>query len=463
MVPARRVRIVGGGLAGSEAAWQLASRGVPVVLHEMRPVRENPIHRTGQLAELVCSNSFKSLELANAHGLLKAELRLAGSLVMACAEEARLPAGAALAVDRELFAARVTSTLERNPFVEIVREEVTAIPDDGPAIVAAGPLCSEALARAIAEFTGEANLAFYDAVSPVIEAESIDHGIAFRASRYGKGEGSDYLNCPMTRGEYDAFYDALLAATQADLHDFDRELLFEGCLPIEELALRGRDTLRFGPMKPVGLTDPRTGRRPWAVVQLRQDNRAASHWSMVGFQNRLSWGEQPRIFRMIPGLEQAEFVKLGMIHRNTFINAPRVLETTFQARARTGLFFAGQISGVEGYTESTASGLIAGLGALALLRGEEPPVFPAETALGSLQRYVAGADPAHYQPTNISFGLLPPFPEAPRAKRERKLALSERALSAISTYLSNRAPPGRSALAAPEGHEPAAAQPGGRG
>ena len=462
MVPADRVRIVGGGLAGSEAAWQLASRGVRVVLHEMRPARGNPIHRTGQLAELVCSNSFKSLELANAHGLLKAELRAAGSLVMACAEAARLPAGAALAVDRELFAGRVTRALEEHPLVEIVREEVTEIPGDGPAIVAAGPLCSEPLARAIAAFTGEASLAFYDAISPVIEGDSIDLGIAFRASRYGKGAGTDYLNCPMTREEYDAFYDALMEATAADLHEFDRELLFEGCLPIEELALRGRDTLRFGPMKPVGLTDPRTGRRPWAVVQLRQDNLAATHWSMVGFQNRIAWGEQPRVFRMIPGLAQAEFVKLGMIHRNTFINAPRVLLPTFQARARADLFFAGQISGVEGYTESTASGLVAGLGALALLRGEEPPVFPPETALGALQRYVAGADPAHYQPTNIAFGLLPPLPDPPRGKRERKAALSERALSVLSTYLSQRTPPGRRAPSTPAGHTPAEA-PGGRG
>jgi methylenetetrahydrofolate--tRNA-(uracil-5-)-methyltransferase len=462
MVPADRVRIVGGGLAGSEAAWQLASRGVRVVLHEMRPGRGNPIHRTGQLAELVCSNSFKSLELANAHGLLKAELRAAGSLVMACAEAARLPAGAALAVDRELFAGRVTRALEEHPLVEVVREEVTGIPGDGPAIVAAGPLCSEPLARAIAAFTGEASLAFYDAISPVIEGDSIDLGIAFRASRYGKGAGTDYLNCPMTREEYDAFYDALMEATAADLHEFDRELLFEGCLPIEELALRGRDTLRFGPMKPVGLTDPRTGRRPWAVVQLRQDNLAATHWSMVGFQNRIAWGEQPRVFRMIPGLARAEFVKLGMIHRNTFINAPRVLLPTFQARARADLFFAGQISGVEGYTESTASGLVAGLGALALLRGEEPPVFPPETALGGLQRYVAGADPAHYQPTNIAFGLLPPLPDPPRGKRERKAALSERALAVLSTYLSQRTPPGRRAASAPAGHAPAAA-PGGRG
>ncbi|MCU0225052.1 MAG: methylenetetrahydrofolate--tRNA-(uracil(54)-C(5))-methyltransferase (FADH(2)-oxidizing) TrmFO [Acidobacteria bacterium] len=462
MVPADRVRIVGGGLAGSEAAWQLASRGVRVVLHEMRPARGNPIHRTGQLAELVCSNSFKSLELANAHGLLKAELRAAGSLVMACAEAARLPAGAALAVDRELFAGRVTRALEEHPLVEVVREEVTEIPGDGPAIVAAGPLCSEPLARAIAAFTGEASLAFYDAISPVIEGDSIDLGIAFRASRYGKGTGTDYLNCPMTREEYDAFYDALMEATAADLHEFDRELLFEGCLPIEELALRGRDTLRFGPMKPVGLTDPRTGRRPWAVVQLRQDNLAATHWSMVGFQNRIAWGEQPRVFRMIPGLAQAEFVKLGMIHRNTFINAPRVLLPTFQARARADLFFAGQISGVEGYTESTASGLVAGLGALALLRGEEPPVFPPETALGALQRYVAGANPAHYQPTNIAFGLLPPLPDPPRGKRERKAALSERALSVLSTYLSQRTPPGRRAPSAPAGHAPAEA-PGGRG
>lgn len=462
VTPDRIVRIVGGGLAGSEAAWQLASRGVRVLLHEMRPIRTNPIHRTGQLAELVCSNSFKSEELGNAHGLLKAELRQVGSLVLACAQRVRLPAGAALAVDREAFAEGVTAALEAHPLIEVRREEVLSIPEEVPAIVAAGPLCSDALAGSIASFTGERNLAFFDAVSPVVEGESIDRTVAFRASRYGKGEGSDYLNCPMTREEYEAFCEALLAATPAEVHDFDRALLFEGCLPVEELARRGLDALRFGPMKPVGLLDPRTGRRPHAVVQLRQDNRAATHWSIVGFQNRVSWADQPRVLRMIPGLERAEFVKLGMIHRNTFINAPRVLRETFEAQARPGLFFAGQISGVEGYTESTASGLIAGLGALARLEGREPPVFPAETALGSLQRHVAGADPENYQPTNIAFGLLPPHPAPPRGRRERRRALAERALTALSAYLCREVVPGAEALAEPGKDLPAVPRPGGR-
>lgn len=430
------VTIIGGGLAGSEAAWQCARRGIRVRLHEMRPQRPTAVHRSGSLAELVCSNSFKSLDETNAHGLLKAEMLAAGSMVLRCAHENRLPAGAALAVDREGFAHSVTRRIESEPEIEIVREEVPRIPEEGPVIVAAGPLCSDELAADIQRFTGEDSLAFYDAISPIVDAESIDESIAFRASRYGKGEGSDYLNCPMSREEYDAFYDALISATQADMHDFDRKLLFEGCLPIEELALRGRDTLRFGPMKPVGLTDPRTGRRPWAVVQLRQDNLAATHWSMVGFQNRLKWGEQKEIFRMIPGLQGAEFVKLGMIHRNTYINAPRILRDTFQSRKRADLFFAGQISGVEGYTESTASGLIAGAGVAALLRGEDPVIFPRESALGSLQHYIANADPENYQPTNISFGLLPPIEPRIRNKRERKKAVAERAFASVRAYLS---------------------------
>lgn len=436
---ASRVTIVGGGLAGCEAAWQCASRGIAVRLHEMRPVRMNPIHRTGSLAELVCSNSFKSTDLHASHGLLKEEMRRAGSLIVECALAARLPAGAALAVDRDAFAAAVSQRIEAHPLIEVVRGEVTALPDQVPSIVAAGPLCSPALAEAIAAFSGTDNLAFYDAISPIIEADSIDWSIVFRASRYGKGEGSDYANCPMNRAEYEAFYEQLVAASKADLHDFDRNLLFEGCLPVEELALRGRDTLRFGPMKPVGLVDPRTGRRPWAVVQLRQDNFAGSHWSMVGFQNQLKWGEQQRIFRMIPGLSGAEFVKLGMIHRNTFINAPRTLTEGFEARSRRGLFFAGQISGVEGYTESSASGLLAGLGAVSRLRGTDPPVFPPETALGSLQRYIAGSDPGHYQPTNIAFGLMPPLAAPPRQKRDRKLALAERALAELGRYIRHSA------------------------
>lgn len=438
MATRNEVTIVGGGLAGCEAAWQCAEAGVPVLLREMRPLATNPIHKTGRLAELVCSNSFKSKELATAHGLLKAELRALGSLIVRSADAAAVPAGAALAVDREAFSAAVDEAIKGHPLIRIERGEVLELPDDDPAIVAAGPLCSPALAAAIAAFTGEGNLAFYDAISPIVENESIDWSVAFRASRYGKGEGSDYANCPMNRAEYDAFYDALLAATQADLHDFDRKLLFEGCLPIEELALRGRDTLRFGPMKPVGLRDPRTGHRPWAVVQLRQDNLAASHWSIVGFQNRIKWGEQERIFRMIPGLERASFVKLGMIHRNTYINAPRVLAETFQTRKRPGLFFAGQISGVEGYTESTASGLVAGLGAAALVAGGTPPLFPEETALGALQRYVARAEGETFQPTNIAFGLLPPLADPPRAKRERKRALSERALAALASFAAER-------------------------
>lgn len=430
-----RVVIVGGGLAGCEAAWQCAVRGAPVRLYEMRPDKPTPAHRTDRLAELVCSNSFKSESAASAHGLLKNELRAAGSLIMDCAEAARLPAGVALAVDRELFATEVTRRVDGHPLIEVVREEATAIPDRGPAILAPGPLCSDALARAIVEFTGHENLAFYDAISPVVEGESIDWDIAFRASRYNRGPGDDYANCPLNRAEYDAFYDELMGAARAEQHEFDRDLLFEGCLPLEEMALRGRDTPRFGPMKPVGLKDPRTGRRPWAVVQLRQDNLAATHWSMVGFQNRLQHAEQQRVFRMIPGLARAEFVKLGQMHRNTYVNAPRVLAPTFQTRARPELFFAGQISGVEGYTESTASGLIAGLGAAALAQGDAPPVFPPETALGTLQRYVSTSEPAGYQPANIAFGMLPPLADPPRDKQARKRMFAGRALSALETYI----------------------------
>jgi methylenetetrahydrofolate--tRNA-(uracil-5-)-methyltransferase len=432
-----RVRIVGGGLAGSEAAWQCARRGVPVTLFEMRPKRPTAAHRTDRLAELVCSNSFKSLELISAHGVLKAEMRELGSLVLEAALASRLPAGAALAVDREGFAERITRQIAEHPLIEVVREEVTAIPREGPTVVATGPLSSDALAADIAAFTGEDNLAFFDAISPIVEAESIDWEVAFRASRYGKGEGADYVNCPFDRERYEAFHAAVLAAERAPLHDFDRKLLFEGCLPIEELAERGLDTMRFGPLKPVGLTDPRTGRRPWAVVQLRQDDLAASHWNMVGFQNRLKWGEQKRVFRMIPGLENASFVKMGMIHRNTYINAPRALRETFQARQRDDLFFAGQLSGVEGYTESTLSGLLAGVGAVALLRGQDPPVLPPETAIGSLQRYVANAEAKTYQPTNIAFGLMPRLEPPIRSKRERKKALAERALAALRDYVSS--------------------------
>ncbi|HEY7817630.1 MAG TPA: methylenetetrahydrofolate--tRNA-(uracil(54)-C(5))-methyltransferase (FADH(2)-oxidizing) TrmFO, partial [Vicinamibacteria bacterium] len=363
------VVVVGAGLAGAEAAFQLSRRGIEVVLHEMRPARRTPVHRTDRFAELVCSNSLRSDSLQNAHGLLKEEMRRLGSLVLSCAHESRVPAGQALAVDREEFSRRVTEAVERAPGVEIVREELTQIPEEGVAILATGPLTSEKLSESIRSFTGSDYLYFYDAVSPVVEVESIDFEKAFRASRYDKG-GDDYLNCPLTREEYLRFHEALRSAATVDLNEIDNALYFEGCLPIEVMAARGVDTLRFGPMKPVGLVDPRTGREPHACVQLRQDNLAATLYNIVGFQNQLQWGEQKRILRLIPGLENAEFSRYGMIHRNTYINSPALLRPTFQTRARESLFFAGQISGVEGYTESAASGIIAGINAARLVRSQ---------------------------------------------------------------------------------------------
>jgi methylenetetrahydrofolate--tRNA-(uracil-5-)-methyltransferase len=425
-----RVRVVGGGLAGCEAAWQLARRGVEVDLHEMRPLRTTPVHQSGDLAELVCSNSLRGNALDQAAGLLKEEMRRMDSLILRVAEEVRVPAGSALAVDRGLFAQRITEAVESLPQVRLHREEVTRIPEDPVAIVATGPLTSDRLAAAVAAFVGHSHLFFFDAVSPVVEADSIDHGRVFRASRYGKG-GNDYLNCPMTEDEYRAFYEALVSAECTSGHDFEKGLFFEGCLPVEVIAGRGADTLRFGPMKPVGLTDPRTGRRPHAVVQLRQDDLAASHYSLVGFQTHLKWGEQKRVLRMIPGLEEAAFVRYGMIHRNTYVNAPLVLEPTFETRRRAGLFFAGQMSGVEGYVESAASGLLAGLGAAARVRGRAPVALPEETALGALGRYIAGSDPKSYQPTNIAFGLLPDLAHPIRDKKRRRLALAHRALDSL--------------------------------
>jgi methylenetetrahydrofolate--tRNA-(uracil-5-)-methyltransferase len=391
------VHIIGGGLAGSEAAWQAASRGVRVTLHEMRPVRPTAVHKTDGLAELVCSNSFRGDKLDNAVGLLKEEMRRLGSLVMRAADAHRVPAGAALAVDRERFSQAITEAIAGHPLIAVVREEVTRIPDNPsmfPLIVATGPLTSDSLSADIASLVGGDHLYFYDAISPIVLSETIDRTKVFRASRWGRsirgnvesgfsrisegpacgvddGEG-DYLNCPMTEAEYNRFYDAVVSAESATVHDFDKEKFFEGCLPIEVMAHRGRDTLRFGPMKPVGLVDPRTGRTPFAVVQLRQDNLAGDHFSLVGFQTQLKWGEQARVLAMIPGLEHAEFVRFGMVHRNTYINGPTVLRETWQTRARGDLFFAGQISGVEGYVESAASGLIAGRNAAALVLGEEP-------------------------------------------------------------------------------------------
>lgn len=442
------IHVLGGGLAGTEAAWQAASRGQRVVVHEMRPVRGTEVHRTDRLAELVCSNSLRSDKLDNAVGLLKEEMRRLGSLVMKVADAVRVPAGAALAVDRERFADEVTREVSSHPFVTVVREEVAEVPDPGrvggPVIVATGPLTSESLAGHIASLVGHTQLSFYDAVSPIVLAESIDRAKVFRASRWGRGQeacgadGGDYLNCPFTAREYEAFYQALVAAESATVHDFEREKFFEGCLPVEVMAHRGVDTLRFGPMKPVGLADPRTGRQAYAVVQLRQDNLAASHYSLVGFQTQLKWGEQARVFRMIPGLERAEFVRFGVVHRNTYINGPTVLAETWQVRARPGLFFAGQISGVEGYVESAASGLLAGINAAALAAGSPVSAPPRTTAIGALSYYASHADAAHYQPSNITFGIMTPLEAVDRRlRRDRKArneAISERALAALAAW-----------------------------
>lgn len=438
----RRIIIVGGGLAGSEAAWQAARRGARVDLFEMRPVRSTPVHRTPLLAELVCSNSLKSNLMDTASGLLKEEMRRLDSLVIAVADRVKVPAGGALAVDRDRFAAGITEALQDLPNVRIVREEVRAVPGDGPCILATGPLASDAIAASIASFTGARYLYFYDAISPIVEADTIDRSRVFSASRYGKG-GDDYLNCPLSAEGYDGFYRALLEASEAPTHEFEKGIqYFEGCLPIEEMARRGRETLLFGPMKPVGLVDPRTGRQPFAVVQLRQDTLAADFYSMVGFQNHLKFGEQVRIFRMIPGLERAEFPRLGQVHRNSYINAPAILLPTFQARRRRDLFFAGQISGVEGYLESAASGLLAGINAARLAEGQPPTIFPATTALGALSHYISASDPANYQPTNIAFGLLPPLDREIRDKRARKAALVKRALEDLESFMNREVPAG---------------------
>jgi methylenetetrahydrofolate--tRNA-(uracil-5-)-methyltransferase len=483
------IHIIGGGLAGSEAAWQAASRGVRVVLHEMRPVRPTAVHKTDGFAELVCSNSFRGDKLDNAVGLLKEEMRRLGSLIMRAADANRVPAGAALAVDRERFSQAVTGAIQSHPAIRITREEVTQIPREAsmfPLIVATGPLTSEALSADIAALVGGEHLYFYDAVRPIVLAESIDMSKVFRASRWGRslgprdsllraprsggqagfgeqdsdqgvgrglsapadasapacgvddGEG-DYLNCPMTRDEYERFYAALTSAESATVHDFEKETFFEGCLPIEVMAQRGLDTLRFGPMKPVGLIDPRTGRTPYAVVQLRQDNLAGDHFSLVGFQTQLKWGEQARVLKMIPGLEQAEFVRFGIVHRNTYVNGPTVLHDTWQTKARPDLFFAGQMSGVEGYVESAASGLLAGINAAALALGEPLRSAPRTTAIGALAYYVSHADPRHYQPTNITFGIMPAVDthrDGRKVKKgDRKLATSERALQDLEEWM----------------------------
>ena len=431
------VHIIGGGLAGSEAAWQAARAGGRVVLHEMRPCRSTPAHKTDRLAELVCSNSLKTEQEGSAPWLLKEELRRAGSLLLRLADAARVPGGHALTVDRDVFAEAATAAIAAEPNIELRREEATAIPD-GIAVIATGPLTSDALAAEIVRLTGSERLYFYDAISPIVEADSVDLSVAFRASRYGKSlDGTDdYLNCPFDREQYDRFVDALVAADTFEGHVPDDVPYFEACLPVEELARRGRETLRFGPMKPMGLTDPRTGRCPYAVVQLRQENLRAASYNLVGFQNHMRYTEQARVLRIIPGLGSAEFVRFGQVHRNTYINAPALLTATLQLKRDPRILFAGQISGVEGYVEAIATGLMAGRHAAALARGEEPRPFPFETALGSLCRYVSCADPRGYQPANITFDLLPPLDEEThrrlrRDKRARHAEVCRRALAAF--------------------------------
>ncbi len=431
------IHVVGGGLAGSEAAWQLAERGHDVVLHEMRPGQGTDAHKTDRLAELVCSNTFKSTETVNAHGLLKAEMRLLGCLILECADEARVPGGSALTVDRDVFSAAVHARVTSHPRIEVQRGEVTALPS--PGIVATGPLTSSALAETIRARLGIESLAFYDAIAPIVSHESIDHDVVFRASRYGKetmeGESDGaYLNCPMSREQYEAFLDALTTADKATAHEFDAVPYFEGCMPAEEMARRGRETLRFGPMKPVGLTDPRTGRDAHAMVQLRMEDRAGRMWNLVGFQTRLRYPEQQRVFRLIPGLENAEFLRFGSIHRNSYLNAPASLAPHLALRDDPRTLFAGQLTGVEGYTESTATGMLAGINLSRLLAGDEPVLPPTTTMLGALYRYLREADPKHFQPMNANFGLVDDLGARVRDKRAKKEQQAARALADMTAW-----------------------------
>ena len=438
------VTVIGGGLAGSEAAWQLAQRGVRVTLFEMRPVRMTPAHQSDRLAELVCSNSLGSDLPDRAPGVLKRELRRLGSLLMACADRAVVPAGGALAVDREIFAELVTERLANHPLITIVREEVTRIPE-GPCIIATGPLTAQPLAEELARLLGAEYLYFYDAVAPTVYADTINMEIAFRASRYGRGEddAGDYINCPLTREEYERFVQALLEAERIPLRDFEQEdpRFFEACLPVEQIAARGPQSLAFGPMRPVGLRDPRTGCRPYAVVQLRQDNLAGTLYSLVGFQTNLRWTEQRRVFRMIPGLENAEFARYGMMHRNTFINAPMHLKPTLQYWQREDLFFAGQITGVEGYVGNIGTGLLAGVNAAYLVQGKPLWELPATTMLGALCHYITHAPPQDFQPMKANFGIMPPLESPLRHKSDRKRAYAERAYHDLEAFLARMGDP----------------------
>jgi methylenetetrahydrofolate--tRNA-(uracil-5-)-methyltransferase len=428
----QRVTVIGAGLAGSEAAWQIAKQGVPVTLYEMRPVRKTPAHITDQFAELVCSNSLRANGLTNAVGVLKEEMRQMDSLILSCADEHAVPAGGALAVDRDGFSGAVTSRLRNHPLITVINEEMQTLPE-GITVIASGPLTSPDLSAVLQKLMGEEYLYFYDAAAPIVEKDSIDMSKVYLASRYDKGEAA-YLNCPMTEEEFNVFHDALIAAEVAPIKDFEKEIYFEGCMPIEVMASRGKQTVLFGPMKPVGLINPHTGKLPHAVVQLRQDNAAGTLYNLVGFQTHLKWGEQKKVFGLIPGLENAEFVRYGVMHRNTFINSPRKLQPTYQLKEKDELFFAGQMTGVEGYVESAASGLIAGINAGRLARGLECLLFPAETALGGMANYITTADPDHFQPMNANFGLFPPLGERVRSKKLKNEALAERAIQVIQSF-----------------------------
>ncbi|WP_373561667.1 MULTISPECIES: FADH(2)-oxidizing methylenetetrahydrofolate--tRNA-(uracil(54)-C(5))-methyltransferase TrmFO [Paenibacillus] len=429
----QQVTVIGAGLAGTEAAWQIASRGVRVKLYEMRPVVKTPAHHTDKFAELVCSNSLRANGLTNAVGVLKEEMRMLNSLVLGAADRHAVPAGGALAVDRDGFSGEITSTLHQHPLIEVVNEELTSLPEDGIVVVATGPLTSPALSEQIKALMGEEYFYFYDAAAPIIEKDSIDMNKVYLASRYDKGEAA-YLNCPMTEEEFDVFYEALITAEVAQLKEFEKEIYFEGCMPIEVMMKRGKQTALFGPMKPVGLVNPHTGELPHAVVQLRQDNAAGTLYNLVGFQTHLKWGEQKRVFSLIPGLENAEFVRYGVMHRNTFINSPKLLRPTYQFKDRPNLFFAGQMTGVEGYVESAASGLIAGMNAAKAALGQELVVLPVETTLGSMAQYITTADFKHFQPMNANFGLLPKLETKIRNKKEKNEALAQRALDGIARF-----------------------------
>ncbi|MED3573427.1 FADH(2)-oxidizing methylenetetrahydrofolate--tRNA-(uracil(54)-C(5))-methyltransferase TrmFO [Cytobacillus praedii] len=429
------VNVIGAGLAGSEAAWQIANRGIQVRLYEMRPVRQTPAHHTDKFAELVCSNSLRANTLTNAVGVLKEEMRNLDSVIIASADACAVPAGGALAVDRHEFAALVTEKVRNHPNVTVINEEVSEIPE-GPTVIATGPLTSEALSTKLKELSGEEYLYFYDAAAPIIEKESINLDKVYLKSRYDKGEAA-YLNCPMTEEEFNTFYEALISAETVPLKEFEKEIFFEGCMPIEVMAGRGKKTMLFGPMKPVGLEDPKTGKRPFAVVQLRQDDAAGTLFNIVGFQTHLKWGPQKEVIQLIPGLENAEIVRYGVMHRNTFINSPKVLRPTYQFINRDDLFFAGQMTGVEGYVESAASGLVAGINAARLVNGEELLEFPHETTIGSMARYITSANEKNFQPMNANFGLLPDLPVKIRGKKERNEQHATRALETIQNFAKN--------------------------